>query len=400
VTVVVLEPDSAFEISALGRPRILSGPLGELPQFERRQIHLERSLRRLLAFRNATGTLSKQLGFPITFGEPEFVWRPSGIKRPNLVAQLISSQFASRVGLGIEITVAHAIVDRILGFERLEAERRLQLTPVEWGIWTFLLAQWLSESEHESLPPILRTFALDRVGPDPFDLRGLGSVVTIRWPLAVGAAAGSVRLWLPEGVAARVLDQWTPPIPEAAKFGSRLGELAGVWRAEAGTVEMPRGLGRLRVGGVLPLLERPFTGTPRDPKGKIHLILETIRDGRFWFATEPVPNTGAGRVVLHSSLQMTPAPREALSVSSSPSSASPQNAGISPTDVPVTLVVELGRVNLSISRLADLKPGDVVELGRHSREPVELTSGGRLVARGELVQIDTELGVRITSIFM
>ncbi len=78
----------------------------------------------------------------------------------------------------------------------------------------------------------------------------------------------------------------------------------------------------------------------------------------------------------------------------------PAPAGIDPADVPVTLVVELGRVNLSLRRLADLRPGDVVELGRHSREPVELTSGGRLVARGELVLIDTELGVRVTSIFL
>ena len=39
----------------------------------------------------------------------------------------------------------------------------------------------------------------------------------------------------------------------------------------------------------------------------------------------------------------------------------------SPLDVPVTLTVELGRVNLTLSRLADLKPGDVIELSRHSR---------------------------------
>ena len=38
-----------------------------------------------------------------------------------------------------------------------------------------------------------------------------------------------------------------------------------------------------------------------------------------------------------------------------------------PLDVPVTLTVELGRVNLTLSRLADLKPGDVVELSRQSR---------------------------------
>jgi flagellar motor switch protein FliN/FliY len=53
-----------------------------------------------------------------------------------------------------------------------------------------------------------------------------------------------------------------------------------------------------------------------------------------------------------------------------------------------------------VTQLADLKPGDVVELGRHSRAPIELTSAGRLVARGELVLLDTELGVRVTSIFL
>ncbi len=37
---------------------------------------------------------------------------------------------------------------------------------------------------------------------------------------------------------------------------------------------------------------------------------------------------------------------------------------------------------------------------RHSRSPVELTSNGRLVARGELILIDTDLGVRITGVFL
>ena len=80
-----------------------------------------------------------------------------------------------------------------------------------------------------------------------------------------------------------------------------------------------------------------------------------------------------------------------------PSSPSPESA---PLDVPVTLTVELGRVNLTLNRLADLKPGDVVELSRHSRAPVELTSNGHLVARGELILIDTDLGVRVTRVFL
>lgn len=72
----------------------------------------------------------------------------------------------------------------------------------------------------------------------------------------------------------------------------------------------------------------------------------------------------------------------------------------SPADIPVTLVVELGRVNIPLHRLAELKPGEVLELGRQPRDPVDLTSGGRLVARGELVQVDTELGVRVTHVFL
>ena len=72
----------------------------------------------------------------------------------------------------------------------------------------------------------------------------------------------------------------------------------------------------------------------------------------------------------------------------------------SPLDVPVTLTAELGRVNLTLTQLADLKPGDVVELNRHSRAPVELTSNGRLVARGELILIDTDLGVRVNNVFL
>ncbi len=68
--------------------------------------------------------------------------------------------------------------------------------------------------------------------------------------------------------------------------------------------------------------------------------------------------------------------------------------------MPVTLTVELGRVNFTVTQLADLKPGDIVELHRHSRAPVELTSSGRLVARGELVMIDTDLGVRVTHVFL
>ena len=83
-----------------------------------------------------------------------------------------------------------------------------------------------------------------------------------------------------------------------------------------------------------------------------------------------------------------------------PENTSGAQPGATPLDVPVTLTVELGRVNVTLTQLADLKPGDVIELNRHSRAAVELTSNGRLVARGELILIDTDLGVRVTGVFL
>ncbi len=116
--------------------------------------------------------------------------------------------------MGIENALAHTIVDRLLGFDRTFAESRLQLTPVEWGVWTFLILRALdtmgSGSEREG-PDGLRSLGpadltLDRAGPDPFDPSRLGPIVTVRWPLRVGTTTGAVRLWLPEPLVERWLD--------------------------------------------------------------------------------------------------------------------------------------------------------------------------------------------------
>jgi flagellar motor switch protein FliN/FliY len=160
------------------------------------------------------------------------------------------------------------------------------------------------------------------------------------------------------------------------------------------------------MGGVLPIDGSPLAGSPESPAGPIRLVLDLAGGaGRYGYQAEAVPLAGGGRLRLKSTLQRESIPREAHAVNpSSEPASSPVEGGKPeapmPAEIPVTLIVELGRVNLTLGRLADLKPGDVIELGRHSREPVELTSGGRLVARGELVQIDTELGVRVTHVFL
>jgi flagellar motor switch/type III secretory pathway protein FliN len=67
-------------------------------------------------------------------------------------------------------------------------------------------------------------------------------------------------------------------------------------------------------------------------------------------------------------------------------------------DVPVIVRVEIGAAEMSAREWAALGEGDVVALGRKVAEPVVLRVGGAEVARGELVEIEGEVGVRILSL--
>ncbi len=64
----------------------------------------------------------------------------------------------------------------------------------------------------------------------------------------------------------------------------------------------------------------------------------------------------------------------------------------------LSVQVRIGSATLTIGELLRLRAGAVVTLDRGLDEPVELLVGDRMVARGELVAIDDEMGVRITHI--
>ena len=67
-------------------------------------------------------------------------------------------------------------------------------------------------------------------------------------------------------------------------------------------------------------------------------------------------------------------------------------------DVPVELAVEIGRTTMTIRETLELAPGAIVSLNRLAGEPVDLLVNGRPLARGEVVVIDEEFGLRITEI--
>lgn len=67
-------------------------------------------------------------------------------------------------------------------------------------------------------------------------------------------------------------------------------------------------------------------------------------------------------------------------------------------DVPVQVVAVLGKKTVSVKELVGLKMGQVIDLARPVNETVDLVAGGKLVAKGELVDIDGKMGVRVTKL--
>jgi flagellar motor switch protein FliM len=68
-------------------------------------------------------------------------------------------------------------------------------------------------------------------------------------------------------------------------------------------------------------------------------------------------------------------------------------------DTPVVVRVELGAVSMSAREWARLGTGDVIETGQRIAEPVVLRIAGREVGRGELVNVDGQVGVRIQKLY-
>ncbi len=67
-------------------------------------------------------------------------------------------------------------------------------------------------------------------------------------------------------------------------------------------------------------------------------------------------------------------------------------------DIKLQLTVELGRTELPIKKVLELTRGSIIELEKIAGEPVELYANGKLVAHGEVVVIEDNFGLRITSI--
>lgn len=146
---------------------------------------------------------------------------------------------------------------------------------------------------------------------------------------------------------------------------------------------------------------RPGTMQPSDPLVRIQLALgvESSIGSLTWLLDASTAHFVAG-------LEMPSGGGASATFNPLPPFGSSRNGSVSDEshgldilmDIPLEISVELGRTKMVVKEVVDLGVGSIVEIEKAAGEPVDILVNGRLVARGEVVVIEDNFGVRITEI--
>lgn len=67
-------------------------------------------------------------------------------------------------------------------------------------------------------------------------------------------------------------------------------------------------------------------------------------------------------------------------------------------DIPVKVVVELGKANVLLGDLLRMGTGSVLELEKPSEEPLDVHINGKLIGRGDVVVVNNRFGIKLTEV--
>ena len=375
-----------------------------------------------------------------------FFTRPAELRKlvpePSFLAQLALAPHVPRGILDVELALAHALIDQLLGGGAGEAVVLRPLTDIEEGVLSYMMLEGfkaLAPSMDPERPKLRVESALRGVDDALAMLDPDDPLVVLQYVFSVGeVASGYFRLFLPSAAVDAV-----QPSPQSADqklrrqklfetHAERLSLVKDTLRAEIAHCELSaldlRGLGP----GDVVLVEEPMARPDLGEGGHCKLRVGLGQRGH-WKAKLDVGDSGLQatleEVVLGTELPAPQAPAPAEAQSEDPASefeelpggrttettlpANPWEANertnVSSSsggaesaellnDIPLHVSVELARVPVTAEEVVALRAGQVVALGRPASSAVELSVNGKIVAQGELVEVDGQLGVKITQL--
>jgi len=359
-------------------------PYDRVPKVSRAEVELRRRFARraLPVDGRALTALGELVGSePRVVGDALHVCDPGTLRaalvEPLVGVSLVPSGAApgSVAVLECDPGLAGWMADRLLGGDGV-ANGSAPLTDVQRGALGYGAARVVSLAGLAwRVGPVLTT-------EDGF-AAALGDEGSAVWSLelgmdveALGTRPRSLRLWVP-----RALLDALPPAPPTAF----VGELPLLVQLDAGEAELEAEVLRsLRPGDVL-VPDELWWG-----EGRLRLRARGATNG--WWCTW----ADEGLVVESQVRGLEVPAAEGRRMSGEEEEDTRTDGGlVGVGNAPVTLGLELASFELTVAELAALKPGEVVATGVSIGEAVRLRAGSRVVAIGELVEVEGEVGVRL-----
>lgn len=374
-------------------------PRERLPRMSRAEALLLRRCARSLplgALAGIAADATEWLGAPLELEPLPVQRRGSGelsahLSDPICAAILETNPPAdgARIAIEIEPRFAAIVVDRVLGgtAEDLPPDPGA-LGDVERGVLAYAVARALAASAPGSL-------RLATIVTSPAALAmALGRGPVVCWPARarLGAHVGAIRAWIPQAALDHTLATSTP-----GAHTESLGAISTTIVLEAGRASLlARELAELAPGDVIVLDDAPARPSEGTLRGEV--VARIVRGAAEWRCA-----IDGDRFVVRATELGRPAARAAsrgATMTTSDESNEDRAARLLRVvgDAPVELVVELARFEMPLSELAALRPGEVLGTGRAIGERIVLRAGERIVAHGELVEIEGEIGVRLISL--
>jgi flagellar motor switch protein FliN len=200
---------------------------------------------------------------------------------------------------------------------------------------------------------------------------------------ATGELAGTITAWMDRS-GSTVLAQRVTGMDDAPDDEVVADMLKEMWSQAAGALS----------------LKAPFTGVTLALSGPMVADANGSPLAAYTLAIAPdvtaqIAVSGAAQVVA-AAVELAPAADVAPRGSRRSPSASANLEVVLDIDLP--LVVRFGRTMMTLKALAALGPGSILDMGRSPDEPVEILVGEQVIARGEVVVVAGNYGVRITDL--
>ena len=390
-----------------------------LPKFSRQQVQLHEAVTTYLSSKpfepsfvtDLSALLSRELRGQVQISGLQH----TQVLRSNLSGLLPQWGYFAVVSLGpsehkilldVDLKLGAYCVERLMGGqdagEQLGALARAP-TEMETGVLSYLVLHLLAFLTTGLQGGRELALTLDRIEPAAANLDTYlmadEHYVCLGTRVQADQVFGNVRVLVPESV---ITTRWAPGVQDAFELSQMrrrldaLPEQSVLGRVEGARLDLtPDDIANLEVGDIIVLENHALSLSP-DTGAQGDVALRLGRGEHGHIDARLVSELGNTHLVVTAIKEQHTLDTQAMSDTEDKDNL-PETEGLL-REMESQVAVELGRIKLNTAQVVRLKAGQVLHLSRGAADPVQLVIGGKLFAQGELIEVDGEMGVRLTQL--